>query len=572
MSLPLATALSQVQDITQVSGDGEVQNQKQRTLGGFVYAYNSQNPTAPFRFKSGADYLANKKALILNQNGSATAPTLVSATAGNQSIALVWTAPRSTGGSAITDYKYTTDNTTYRSLATTGTSATITLNSSGIALVNGTSYTVTIVAVNAVGPSAVSNSVSATPTAPSSAMSLTISISNNTLSYRTITPQLFFLTGQSVTINWGDGSTGTYNSLPTHVYATTGTYILAITGTANRFSGINSGSGKGAIVSVSSFLDSLTDLSNCFNTQPNNFTIPATLPPNVTNLTGMFSGATAFNQNIGAWNTATVRLMSSMFSAATAFNQNIGAWNTGAVTSMSGMFNNATAFNQNIGAWNTGAVTNMSSMFQLATAFNQNIGAWNTAAVTNMNAMFRSATSFNQSLNSWNTTAVTTMSSMFYSATAFNGNITSWSTDIVSNMNSMFNGATVFNQNIGAWGTFNVIDMISMFNGATAFNQNIGAWNTGAVTNMSSMFSGATAFNQNIGAWNTGAVTSMSGMFNGATAFNQDIHSWDITSLSTAEHIFKNAAIASTTAYWPNFASSVNGLPDPTTNPTYYTA
>jgi len=69
----MSTPLSLVQDITQVSGDGEVQNQKQRTLGGFVYAYNTANPTTPFRFKSGADYLANKKALILNQNGSPAA-------------------------------------------------------------------------------------------------------------------------------------------------------------------------------------------------------------------------------------------------------------------------------------------------------------------------------------------------------------------------------------------------------------------------------------------------------------------------------------------------------------------
>lgn len=71
----MSAPLSLVQDITQVSGDGHVQNEKQRTLGGFVYAFNTVNPTTPFRFKSGADYIANKKALILNQNGSAAAAT-----------------------------------------------------------------------------------------------------------------------------------------------------------------------------------------------------------------------------------------------------------------------------------------------------------------------------------------------------------------------------------------------------------------------------------------------------------------------------------------------------------------
>ncbi len=49
----------------------------------------------------------------------------------------------------------------------------------------------------------------------------------------------------------------------------------------------------------------------------------------------MFSGATAFNQNIAGWNTASVSNMFDMFDSAKAFNQNIGKWNTERALDMS---------------------------------------------------------------------------------------------------------------------------------------------------------------------------------------------------------------------------------------------
>ena len=55
---------------------------------------------------------------------------------------------------------------------------------------------------------------------------------------------------------------------------------------------------------------------------------------------------------------------------------------------MSLMFFNATAFNWNIGSWNTASVTNMSYMFYQATAFDGDISSWNTAAVTSIGSMF----------------------------------------------------------------------------------------------------------------------------------------------------------------------------------------
>jgi hypothetical protein len=94
--------------------------------------------------------------------GAPGAPTAVSATAGNATATVTWTTPTSTGGSAITGYTVTASpGGRTATVAGTGRTATVT------GLTNGTAYTFTVRATNAVGTSAASAaSAAVTPIAP----------------------------------------------------------------------------------------------------------------------------------------------------------------------------------------------------------------------------------------------------------------------------------------------------------------------------------------------------------------------------------------------------------------------
>src|SRR5579862_4597554 len=102
-----------------------------------------------------------------------SAPTITTITPSDVQLSVAFTAG-ATGGSAITTYQYSTDGGTSFLTRQTGTTASplviTTLSTNGTtALVDGTSYNVIIQAVNAVGNSASSNTVAATPATTASA-------------------------------------------------------------------------------------------------------------------------------------------------------------------------------------------------------------------------------------------------------------------------------------------------------------------------------------------------------------------------------------------------------------------
>ncbi len=142
-----------------------------------------------------------------------------------------------------------------------------------------------------------------------------------------------------------------------------------------------------------------------------NMQLTATEAPNlsgVTNMTGMFFGCRAFNQDLSNWNVSNVTDMREMFYVCTAFNGDISGWDVSNVTDMQSMFYVCTAFNGDISGWDVSNVTDMQTMFYGCSAFNQPLNNWGTKVsnVTYMGWMFDGCTAFNQDLSNWNITSV----------------------------------------------------------------------------------------------------------------------------------------------------------------------
>ena len=183
------------------------------------------------------------------------------------------------------------------------------------------------------------------------------------------------------------------------------------------------------------------------------------------------------------------------------FAANIDAPDLSRVTDMGGMFSGCTSFNQPLNNWDVSKVTSMRSMFQGCTSFNQPLNNWNVSQVTRMWGMFQGCTSFNQSLNSWDVSMVTSMGSMLQGCTSFNQSLNSWNVSKVTDMSSMLQGCTFFNQSLNSWDVSMVTDMSSMLQGCTFFNQPLNNWDVSKVWSMKDMFCGCSSFNQELGMW-----------------------------------------------------------------------
>jgi surface protein len=182
---------------------------------------------------------------------------------------------------------------------------------------------------------------------------------------------------------------------------------------------------------------------------------------------------------IGSWNVSGIQDMSDLFKSKGKFNVSLTDWDVSNVTNMEGMFFGASEFDNNGEEmiWNVENVTNMGSMFFLAKKFNRDIGSWNVINVDNMKGMFFGASEFDNNGKEmiWNVKNVTKMDRMFFMAGRFNRDIGSWDVSKVNNMDGMFFGASAFNNNGEEmyWDFSAVKSRLEMFSMATVYQRDI---------------------------------------------------------------------------------------------------
>lgn len=212
----------------------------------------------------------------------------------------------------------------------------------------------------------------------------------------------------SVSISWGDGSSGNYTAPALwydgtagidHIYTVAGRYEIVISPFGDgpiylsRF-GWKDGSGWPNSGSLSfspytaTFASMLafgnlgtTSLRGCFaGASINANSLPFSSPPTVTDMAGMFYKSnflgTSYVGNYMAWNVASVTDMSYMFASASTFNLPLNQWDVRNVRKMRGMFAGALAFNQPLYSWNVGNVVDMDDMFMSTSSFQQSLATW----------------------------------------------------------------------------------------------------------------------------------------------------------------------------------------------------
>lgn len=214
------------------------------------------------------------------------------------------------------------------------------------------------------------------------------------------------------TVDWGDGSNDTYNSSGNklHTYATSGVYIIKISG---NFGSIlfNNGGDRRKLIEISNWGTMLwTKFERSFF-GCENLDVTANDTPDLsicTSLRGMFMNCTSLigNSSFTGWNVSNITIFGG--TAGGGFRH--------------GMFYGCVLFNQNLSNWDVSNGTNFDYMFQNS-GFNQNLSNWDVSNATRLVAVFRDCP-FNYLLNWTINTTTPNMTELFRSTSMSTANYT----------------------------------------------------------------------------------------------------------------------------------------------------
>jgi len=148
-------------------------------------------------------------------------------------------------------------------------------------------------------------------------------------------------------------------------------------------------------------------------------------------------------------------------------NQTIDKWDVSRVTNMSNLFEGMTAFDENLQNWDVSNVKTMHSMFKECKSFNNGDSialAWNTKNLVDMTLMFSECENLTKPIL-LDTSKVVSMERTFQGCKNFNNGGTAfyWNTENVTNMKMMFYGCKNFNRNISDWNVKKVKNWFYMF-------------------------------------------------------------------------------------------------------------
>jgi hypothetical protein len=255
-----------------------------------------------------------------------------------------------------------------------------------------------------------------------------------------------------------------------------------------------------------------------------------------------------------------------------AFDQPLEGWDVGAVTDMKGMFHGATAFNQPLGAWNVQRVTHMNSLFCECRFFNQDLQSWDMRSVHSLDHMFETTASFTCIPVRWNLNLSDTLlaqraSTVFEYSFVFRilcQNQPSLSVrdffrkamanpqpqpfltkgQLLHMLPRVRDQTTVgYFGHVEQWDVSQVTDfshLMSLAGVTSWFNYNLSHWRmtNSNVLRLDSMFAGCEVYDQPFARTFLQCTLRLDSMFERCPAFNSPVRLGNVLTVSTMEHMF----------------------------------